>query len=302
VEGSLSGKTVFVTGAARGIGAASAKALAERGMRVSLTGLEPERLAEVAEACGPEAIWFEADVTDRDAIQRAVSETVERHGGIDVVIANAGIASGGLVRITDPAEWERVIEVNLLGVFRTVHACLPHVIERRGYILPVASVAAAIHAPGLSAYSASKAGVEALADALRLEVAHLGVSVGCAYFSWIATDMVAGGDAHPLAGHLRGRLRGPFARTYPLSDAVAAVVRGVERRSRRVVAPRWVGALLAARTLAAPIAERDVRDVMPEVDAAALAAVERMGATELSKPVGAGGAADAEARRARSEA
>ena len=212
---SISGKTVFITGGARGIGAETARRLAAKGARVALAGLEPEELEKVAAQCGPDAIWFETDVTDWDALERAVSGTVERLGGIDVVLANAGIATGGLVRSTDPAAWERVIEVNLLGVWRTVRTCLPHVIERRGYILPVASLAAAAHAPVLSAYAASKAGVEAFADSLRAEVAHHGVAVGVAYFSWIATEMVSGADATPASGMMRGRMRGPLGEDLP---------------------------------------------------------------------------------------
>ena len=190
----LDGKIALVTGAARGIGAESARRLARKGARVALVGLEPEELARVAAQCGSNAAWFECDVTDTDALARAVEGAVERFGGIDVVMANAGIAVAALVRSVEPAAWERVIEVNLLGVWRTVRTCLPHVIERKGYILPVASLAAAAHSPVMSAYSASKAGVEAFADCLRQEVHHLGVDVGVAYFSWIATDLVAAGD------------------------------------------------------------------------------------------------------------
>ena len=108
-------------------------------------------------------------------------------------MANAGIAPGGMVRSTDPAAFERTIEINLLGVWRTVRACLPHVIERQGYVLVIASLAAAVHGPGMAAYSASKAGAEAFADSLRAEVKHLGVDVGVGYFSFIDTDMVRGG-------------------------------------------------------------------------------------------------------------
>src|SRR5688500_16510292 len=186
---SVQGKTVLITGAARGIGAETARRLAARGARLSLVGLEPELLEQVAAELG-DAAWFEADVTDRDALESAVEGTVERFGGIDVVMANAGIAGVGTVRAMDPGGWERIIEVNLLGVYRTLNVCLPHVIERRGYVLPVASVAAAVHAPGMSAYSATKAGVEALADSLRGEVKHLGVDVGVAYYSFIDTEMV----------------------------------------------------------------------------------------------------------------
>ena len=221
----VTGKTVLITGAARGIGADTAKRLAARGAKLSLVGLEPEELEKVAAACGNDAVWFETDVTVRDELDAAVAGTLERFGGIDVVMANAGIASGGTVETMDPDLWERIIHVNLIGVYRTVHATLPHVIERKGYVLPVASLAAFIHSPMMSAYCATKAGVEAFADSLRSEVAHQGVDVGCAYFSWIGTDMVHGGDEMPAFAEMRSKLRGPFGRTYPVSDAGEAVVK-----------------------------------------------------------------------------
>ena len=294
----IAGKTVFITGAARGIGAETARRLAAKGARVALVGLEPEELEKVAAQCGPDAIWFETDVTDWDALERAASGTVERFGGIDVVMANAGITSGGLVRYTDTDAWERVIEVNLLGVWRTVRTCLPHVIERKGYILPVASLAAAAHSPVMSAYSASKAAVEAFGDSLRAEVAHHGVSVGVAYFSWIATDMVAGGDATVAAGLLRGRMRGPLAKTYPLSVAIDAVEKGIENRSMRVVAPGWAKILLALRYWIPAATMREMAKAMPEVERAIEADVAARGAA-ASAPVGAGGEADSRQRATR---
>ena len=287
----IQGKTVFITGAARGIGAETARRLAAKGARVALVGLEPEELERVASQCGPDAIWFETDVTDWDALERAAAGTVERFGGIDVVMANAGIAVGGLVRSVDPQAWERVIEVNLLGAWRTVRTCLPHVIERRGYVLNVASLAAAAHSPLLSAYSASKAGVEAFSDSLRGEVAHHGVAVGVAYFSWIATDMVSGGDATVASGLLRGRMRGPLAKTYPLSVAIDAVEKGIETRARRVVAPGWARLLLTLRDINGPISDRLVAKAMPEVERAVEADIAERGAV-ASAPVGAGGEAD----------
>src|SRR5919108_5248285 len=203
MDWTTSGKTVFITGAARGLGAETARRVAARGANVALVGLEPEELERVAAQCGTNAAWFECDVTDADALERAVTGTVERFGGIEVVMANAGIAPGGMVRSTDPAAFERTIEINLLGVWRTVRATLPHVIERRGYVLVIASLAAAVHSPGLAAYSASKAGAEAFADSLRAEVKHLGVDVGVGYFAFIDTDMVRGGDGRPALGKLR---------------------------------------------------------------------------------------------------
>jgi NAD(P)-dependent dehydrogenase (short-subunit alcohol dehydrogenase family) len=295
----ISGQVVFVTGAARGIGAAAAKQLAAKGAKLALVGLEPDELAKVAAECGPDAAWFEADVTDTAAIEAAVQGTVERFGGIDVVIANAGIGAAGFVRSIDPAAWERVVEVNLLGSWRTVRAGLPHVIERRGYVLQVASVAAIAHPPSMSAYCASKAGIEAFADCLRTEVAHLGVDVGVAYFSWIDTDMVRGADAHPGLGELRKRISsGPMKKTYPLSDVAQAIARGVERRARHVTVPGWIRAALLLRGPLAIAADRQARREVPAVEAEMQAAIEREGAAAASAPVGAGGAADSAARGA----
>ncbi|MGN6188709.1 MAG: SDR family oxidoreductase [Conexibacter sp.] len=295
------GQVVFVTGAARGIGAAAAKQLAAQGAKVALVGLEPHELARVAADCGPDAAWFEADVTDTTAIEAAVRGTVERFGGIDVVIANAGIATGGSVRTIDPAAWERVVEVHLLGSWRTVRAALPHVVERRGYVLQIASVAAIAHAPFMSAYCASKAGVEAFADCLRTEVAHLGVDVGVAYFSWIDTDMVRGADARPGIGGLRKRISGPMRKTYPLSDVAAAVAQGVERRARHVMVPGWIRALLLLRGPLASGLDRQGRREVPAVEAEMQAAIEREGAAAVTAPVGAGGAADSAASRGAGE-
>ena len=287
------GKTVLITGAARGIGAESARRLAARGAKLSLVGLEPDMLEQVASECG-DAAWFEADVTDRDALQAAVDGTVERFGGIDVVMANAGIGAGGTVRTMDPDAWERVIEVNLLGVYRTVRACLPHVIERRGYVLPVASVAAAVHTPGMSAYAASKAGVEALGNSLRGEVAHLGTKVGVAYFSWIDTEMVRGADENPATKFMRSKLRGPAGKTYPVSEAGEAVADGIEQRARRVIVPRNFRTLLLARMLVARLTEQSARRDVPEFVRLMEEEAERRG-PEASQPVGAGGRADAQA-------
>src|SRR5262245_51688579 len=200
----LRGRTVLITGAARGIGAESARRLASRGANVALVGLEPDELQRVAEQCGSSAAWFEADVTEWSALESAVEGAVERFGGIDAVVANAGIAPIGMVRSTDPAAFERTIEINLLGVWRTVRACLPQVIEHQGYVLVIASLAAVLHGPGMAAYSASKAGAEAFADSLRVEVKHLGVDVGVGYFYFIDTDLVRGADAHPAMSKVRG--------------------------------------------------------------------------------------------------
>lgn len=285
------GRTVFITGAARGLGAETARRVAARGAHVALVGLEPEELERVASQCGTKAAWFDCDVTDARALDRAVRGAVERFGGIDVCMANAGIAPMGMVRSTDPAAFERTIEINLLGAWRTVRACLPQVIARRGYVLVIASLAAAVHSPGLAAYSASKAGAEAFADSLRVEVRRLGVDVGVGYFSFIDTDMVRGADSHPALGHLRGLTPSPFGKSYPLSGAGQAIADGIEQRRRWVVYPGWGRALLVARTALAPLIDRGAYERAAEADALFMKDVEERGAETASAPVGAGGEA-----------
>jgi len=288
----LAGQSMLVTGAARGIGAETARRVAARGARVALVGLEPEALERVAAQCGNGAFAVEADVTDRDAMDAAVAQAVERFGGLDCVMANAGVAAAGYTRHIDPDTFERVIEVNLLGVWRTVRAALPHVVERRGYVLVVASVAAALHGPGMAPYAASKAGAEAFADSLRTEVKHLGVDVGVGYFSWIDTDMVAGADAHPALLGFRDKLPAPFRKTYPLSAVGDAMVDGIERRRRWVTVPSWLRVLLPLRGLMQPLMDSTSAEQAAEIDAAFARDVAERGAEEASALVGAGGAAN----------
>jgi NAD(P)-dependent dehydrogenase (short-subunit alcohol dehydrogenase family) len=287
---SLAGKSVLVTGAARGIGAELARYAARRGARVSLVGLEPELLERVAADCGPDTVWAEADVRDLEALSGAIDTTAKLLGGIDVAIANAGVAAGGVVAHSDLTALERVLEINLVGTVRTLRLCLPHVSERRGYLLPIASMSAIGNAPGLAAYSASKAGVEGFANALRMEVRHRGVGVGVGYYSWIDTDLVRGADEHPDFELLRGSLTGPLAKTYPVSKAAEATMRGIERRARWIAFPGWIKPMILLRGVVQFAMERELADRMAELDRLTSEKVERMGerATALA---GAGGEA-----------
>ncbi len=260
----VSGKVVLITGAARGIGAEAARQLYAKGAQLSLVGIEPELLEQRAQELGPRAAWFEADVTDVAELERAVEATVERFGGIDVLIANAGIAPIGTVATIDPAAFERTIEVNLLGVWRTVRAALPYVTARRGYILPIASLAAALHMPLMAHYAATKAGVEAFADSLRGEIAHTGTKVGVAYFSFIDTDMVRQSLDESPAKLLRESTPGPVGSVASVGDAGRAIVRAVERRARKAYAPRWVPIPLALRGILQPLLEKGNRAAIEE--------------------------------------
>ncbi len=245
---SLEGRRVLITGAARGIGAATARRLHDRGAKVALAGLEPEALEQVAAECG-DAPWWRCDVSDRDEVDRTVTAAVERVGGLDVVMANAGVAAQLPLVGGDPAIFERTLSVNTLGVYYTLRAAGPHISHRNGYALAVASLAAAVHVPMLGAYSASKAAVEALGNTLRIELHESGARVGVAYFAELDTDMTKRGFGTQAAARLAAR-GGPFRRVAPLSTGVDAIERGIARRSRRVVAPGWVAPLLPVRMLA----------------------------------------------------
>jgi NAD(P)-dependent dehydrogenase (short-subunit alcohol dehydrogenase family) len=255
----------LITGAARGIGLETARRLSAT-HRVALLDLDAEGVERAAMDL-PEAVWAGCDIIDGESVAAAVEHAVGECGGIDVCISNAGIATAGAVRQLDPDVVAAQVNANLIGNWRVIHACLPHVIARRGYVVGVASLAAIVAPLGLGAYGASKAGLEHLLDVLRIEVRHLGVDVGVAYFSFIDTDMVRGGDAHhPGFAALRANLRGPASRTLPVSVAAKAIVRGVERRSRRIVAPGFVGALYRLRGLIPEIVDREAAKVAPDVD------------------------------------
>src|SRR3954452_19127082 len=142
----LTGRRVLITGAARGIGAALARRLHERGAAVALAGIEPELLEEVAAACG-DASWHICDVSDRDQVEAAVEDAVEALGGLDVVVANAGVAAQLPIVGGNPAVMERTLAVNVLGVYYTLRAAGPHISHPGGYALAVASLAAHVHLP-----------------------------------------------------------------------------------------------------------------------------------------------------------
>jgi NAD(P)-dependent dehydrogenase (short-subunit alcohol dehydrogenase family) len=254
----VNGRTVFITGAARGIGAETARRLHAKGANVALVGLEPERLEALAAQLGERAIAFEADVTDYEALERAVAVTVERFGAIDVGIANAGIAYTGPLATAPMEQVERTLAVNFLGVWRTDRALIGQITARRGYLLNIASLAAVSHAPMMGPYTAAKSGVEALTDALRIETAASGARVGCAYFGFIDTDLVRASFAQPSAQAMTGRLPGFMRDPAPVSKAIDAIERGIERRADRLWAPRWIGAMLVLRGILQPLTERQM--------------------------------------------
>jgi NAD(P)-dependent dehydrogenase (short-subunit alcohol dehydrogenase family) len=272
--GTVNGKVVFITGGAAGVGAEVARKLHDRGAKLVLTDVDEQALTRQATELGQDRVLtHHADVRDLKAMQAAADAAVERFGGIDVVMANAGIASYGSVLGVDPEAVKRLLDINVLGVFHTVRATLPSIIERRGYVLIVSSLAAYAASPGLAPYNASKAAVEQFANALRLEVSYRGVDVGSAHMSWIDTAMVRDtkSDLSTFAEML-SKLPWPLSTTTSVQQCGAAFVKGIEARKSRIDCPEWVGvARWLKPVISGWLGEMTTRafvpDILPRMDA-----------------------------------
>jgi NAD(P)-dependent dehydrogenase (short-subunit alcohol dehydrogenase family) len=255
----VNGKVALITGGAQGIGLGLAEALNARGAKLALVDIDGAKAGAEAARFGSEnAIGLAADVRSRDAIESAIKSTVQRFGGLDVIVANAGIApTAATARVMDPAEFERVVEIDLLGVYRTVHAALPYIVERRGQAVLTSSIYAFTNGMFVSPYAVSKAGVEQLGRALRVELRSHGVSATVAYFGFVDTAMVKQGfDADPLASSMLEQLI-PKAIQRRLTPAQAGevVALAIERRKPRVIAPRYWTVLSVLRGVVGPVGD-----------------------------------------------
>ena len=248
----LADRAVIITGAAGGIGAASARALVARRAQVTLVDLSQDAVDELAASLPADRVLARAaDVTNVEQMIGVVEATRARFGKVDVVFANAGIANDPPMTL-DAAEleaYERVIEVDLLGVVRTIKPALPEVIANQGYVLITASIYAFVNGVVNSAYAVSKAGVEMLGRSLRLELAPAGASAGVLYPGWVATPLVTvvrGRDPAATAFKERvfpGRL-GAFIDPDEIATAVAD---GIEARAARIIRPKLWGPVSALR-------------------------------------------------------
>lgn len=217
--GILDDKTCVVTGAAKGIGLSIARALSGEGAHVVLSDIDGAG-AESAAADLPRAEAVACDVTDEDQVARLVSGTVERHGRLDVMVANAGIATVAPLAQMPLDEWRRVLSVDLDGVFLcTKHAGAAMAAAGGGSIINIASIKAFGGAPGTGHYGAAKAGVVSLTKTAAIELRDHGVRANAICPGWAGTDMVLdrkeelegllGVDFGDVIGHLQGRLGEP---------------------------------------------------------------------------------------------
>ncbi|HEV7561857.1 MAG TPA: short-chain dehydrogenase/reductase [Solirubrobacterales bacterium] len=275
---SLNGKVALVTGAARGIGYETARQMHMRGASVAVLDLDADQAAEAAERIGPRAIGLSGDVTDQGAMMNTVAEVVEKFGGLDVAVANAGIAQQqfATVRGISGEEWERVFEVDLLGVWRTVRAALPQIVERRGQMVVISSVYAFANGMGNTPYAVAKAGVESLGRALRVELAPHGASATVAYFGWVDTKLVQDAFAQPDANRVKDLSPDFLLKRITPDEAAAGLVRGIEERSPRVFVPKWWRYVSAFRGIVNPLLDRRMendaktRALIADLDAKAL--------------------------------
>ena len=265
---SLPGKVALVTGGARGIGFATAKELVARGAKVIVIDLHDDAVQQAAAQLGGDTLGLVADVTDREAMGDVVATAVERFGGLDVIVANAGVASHGATTLAaQEDQFERVIEVDLLGVWRSVRAALPEVARRQGHVVVVASIYAFFNGLGAAPYAMAKAGVEQFGRALRVELQPHGASASVAYFGFIDTEMVHQAiDADPLAQRMFAASPTVLHKRLQPSAAGTAIVRGIERRQARIIRPRRWTVLSVLRGILNPL-----MDLQMERDAETLA-------------------------------
>jgi NAD(P)-dependent dehydrogenase (short-subunit alcohol dehydrogenase family) len=276
----LNGKVALVTGAARGIGFETARQLHLRGASVAVLDLNADEAREAAERIGPRAFGVGADVTDEGGTLAAVAAVIDRFGGLDVAVANAGIAPPTVTtaRTMPGEEWKRVVDVNLIGAWHTARAALPQISERGGQIVFIGSIYSFANGLLASPYAVSKAGVEALGRALRAELAPLGASASVVYFGWVDTDLVR--DSLDRRDDGRGaRILGEILPAFLLKRitaeaAAATIARALEERASRAFAPAVWRYLSALRGLLNPLLDRRLdRDakiaaIVSEVEAA----------------------------------
>jgi NAD(P)-dependent dehydrogenase (short-subunit alcohol dehydrogenase family) len=255
----LSGRTVAITGGTGGFARALAPALRQRGANVALLDLDADQAIDAAASVGPPATarGWAVDVRRLDQLEHVLADVAEHFGRLDVVIANAGLGDVGvLLADDDPQHWDRMIDINLNGVYRTFRAAIPHVSKTKGYLLATSSMAAFVHNPLQGAYTASKAGVWALCDTWRLEVRHTGVAVGSLHPSFFRTPMVDAMHTNPAITRLWGGNGNGMWKMTDIDVVVRQAVRGIERRAAHIVAPRSLAVSAVAPGFVQAVVER----------------------------------------------
>lgn len=243
----LKDKVVLITGATGGIGAACARELYANGAKLVLTDISQSSVNALASKFAKERVLAKMmDVTNWESIKKVIKLTVATFGRLDITIANAGISwkeSAYTVFNCDEAEFEKIIDVDLLGVWRSIKASLPEVVKNQGQIVVTSSIYAFTNGMCNAPYATSKAGIEMLSRSLRAELAGKGASATVLYPGWISTPLtegVFGGDN--LTTEMREIGFPPYLRkAIPPKKVATALVKGLKKRSPRIIVPaRWI--------------------------------------------------------------
>ncbi len=234
----IDGLVVAITGSTGGLGSAVCQTLIDKGAKLALFDMDGTAVEAQAIALGVNARGWQVDVCSMESIEKAMGEAVKHFGGIDVAIANAGISAFEPLETGDPKVFERVVDVNLIGVWRTFRAAVEHVQRRKGYLMAISSMAAFSHSPLQASYTASKAGVWAMCNSIRLELRHTGVGVGSVHPTFFHTPMMDQAIKSPAGNKLwKGNNAGLF-KMVPLEKVVKGIVKGIENRSEMIFVPK----------------------------------------------------------------
>jgi NAD(P)-dependent dehydrogenase (short-subunit alcohol dehydrogenase family) len=238
-------KVVLITGGSSGIGRATALRLAGHGAKVAVAARNAEGLAEVVKGIserGAEGLAVPTDVTEAEQCRRAVEETVERFGGLDVLLCSAGLSMRAYFEGSNLEAMERVMRVNFFGTLYPTHFALPHVKQRKGSLVAISSLTGKRGIPSYAVYGASKFAVQGLYEALRLELKRDGVHVGVVSPGFVDTPLrtnVLGPDGKPWV-----EPPPPPFRVWPVEKVVNRIVRLIVKRRAEALLPAFIGPLL----------------------------------------------------------
>ena len=254
----ISGRTILITGGADGIGAATARRLADHGANVAIVDIQAAKANALASELGDSALACVADVRSMADVEAAVVATVERFGGIDAVVAAAAIDT--IVPLADISEeaFTRTLDIDITGSWRVTRATLPELRRRRGYLLFVSSAAAIVQTPYQGAYQVSKAALGALANTLRVEERRHGVAVGLAILGGFDTEHARRSMADPLMREVLSKVPAALQKRRPVEEAASALEAMVLKRTRQRVVPRSQGVVLIVPGLIQRMTDRSM--------------------------------------------